>query len=87
MAKNLTTLVTSKTKTVEIQRDTPTVIIGERLNPTGRKRLTNELKEGIFEIVKRDAVAQVEAGAKIIDVNAVYREEMKKLCSKTWFLP
>jgi len=70
MAKNLTTLVTSKTRTVEIQRDNPTVIIGERINPTGRKKLLGELKEGKFTIVKNDAVAQVEAGAKIIDVNA-----------------
>ncbi len=70
MAKNLTTLVTSKSRTVEIQRNNPTVIIGERINPTGRKRLLNELKEGKFDIVKNDAVAQVEAGAKIIDVNA-----------------
>ncbi len=70
MAQNLTTLVTSKTRTVEIQRNNPTVIIGERINPTGRKKLLSELKEGIFAIVKNDAVAQVEAGAKIIDVNA-----------------
>ena len=70
MAKNLTTLVTSKTRTVEIQRNNPTVIIGERINPTGRKKLLSELKEGKFTIVKNDAVAQVEAGAKIIDVNA-----------------
>lgn len=70
MAKNLTTLVTSKSRTVEIQRNNPTVIIGERINPTGRKKLLNELKEGKFDIVKNDAVTQVEAGAKIIDVNA-----------------
>ena len=70
MAKNLTTLVTSKSRTVEIQRNNPTVIIGERINPTGRKKLLSELKEGKFDIVKNDAVAQVEAGAKIIDVNA-----------------
>ncbi len=70
MTKNLTTLVTSKTRTVEIQRNNPTVIIGERINPTGRKKLLSELKEGKFTIVKNDAVAQVEAGAKIIDVNA-----------------
>jgi len=70
MAKNLTTLVTSKTRTVEIQRNSPTVIIGERINPTGRKKLLSELKEGKFDIVKNDAVAQVEAGAKIIDLNA-----------------
>lgn len=70
MAKDLTTVVTSKTKTVEIHRDNFTVIIGERINPTGRKSLLKELKEGKFDIVRRDAVAQVEAGAKIIDVNA-----------------
>ncbi len=46
------------------------MIIGERINPTGRKSLLAELKEGKFDIVKRDAVAQVEAGAAIIDVNA-----------------
>lgn len=70
MTKNLTTLVTSKSRTVEIQRNNPTVIIGERINPTGRKKLLSELKEGKLAIVKNDAVAQVEAGAKIIDVNA-----------------
>lgn len=70
MAKDLTTVVTSKNQTVEINRSNFTVIIGERINPTGRKSLLKELKEGKFDIVKRDAVAQVEAGAKIIDVNA-----------------
>lgn len=70
MAKDLTTVITSKNQTVEINRSNFTVIIGERINPTGRKSLLKELKEGKFDIVKRDAVAQVEAGAKIIDVNA-----------------
>lgn len=70
MSQNLTTIVSSEAKTVEIHRDNPTVIIGERINPTGRKTLLAELKEGKFDIVKRDAVAQVEAGAAIIDVNA-----------------
>jgi 5-methyltetrahydrofolate--homocysteine methyltransferase len=70
MAEDLTTVVTSKTQTVEINRSNFTVIIGERINPTGRKSLLKELKEGKYDIVKRDAVAQVEAGAKIIDVNA-----------------
>lgn len=70
MAKDLTTVVSSKTQTVEIHRGNFTVIIGERINPTGRKSLLKELKEGKFDIVKQDAVAQVEAGAKIIDVNA-----------------
>lgn len=70
MTENLKTIVSSETKTVEIHRSQPTVIIGERINPTGRKSLLAELKEGKFDIVKRDAVAQVEAGAAIIDVNA-----------------
>jgi len=70
MSENLTTVVSSKTKSVEINRSNPTVIIGERINPTGRKSLLAELKEGKFDIVRRDALAQVEAGAAIIDVNA-----------------
>ncbi len=70
MTENLKTIVSSETKTVEIHRSKPTVIIGERINPTGRKSLLAELKEGKFDIVKRDALAQVEAGAAIIDVNA-----------------
>lgn len=70
MAINLTTIVSSKTQSVEINRDNPTVIIGERINPTGRKTLLNQLKNGVFEMVKSDAIAQVDAGAKIIDVNA-----------------
>lgn len=70
MAENLKTTVTSAKKTVEIHRANPTVIIGERINPTGRKSLLAELKEGKYDIVKKDALAQVEAGATIIDVNA-----------------
>ncbi len=70
MSESLKTLITSETKTVEIHRSNPTVIIGERINPTGRKALLAELKAGKYDIVKRDAVAQVEAGATIIDVNA-----------------
>jgi 5-methyltetrahydrofolate--homocysteine methyltransferase len=54
---------------VLISRDRPCVIIGERINPTGRKKLAAALQEGNFDIVRRDAVAQVEAGAKILDVN------------------
>ncbi|MDZ7844126.1 MAG: dihydropteroate synthase [Anaerolineales bacterium] len=70
MAKDLTTVVTSKNETVEINRNNFTVIIGERINPTGRKDLLRELKEGNYDIVRSDALAQIEAGAKIIDVNA-----------------
>jgi 5-methyltetrahydrofolate--homocysteine methyltransferase len=69
MPENLTTVVTSKTNEVLISRDRPCVIIGERINPTGRKKLAAALQEGNFDVVRQDAVAQVEAGAKILDVN------------------
>lgn len=70
MAESLTTVVSSKSQTVKIHREKPTVIIGERINPTGRKALQKALQAGDFDIVRKDAVAQVEAGAKILDVNA-----------------
>lgn len=70
MTENLKTNLSSKTKTVEIQRGKPTVIIGERINPTGRKRVLAALQEGIFEVVRKDAIDQVAAGAHILDVNA-----------------
>lgn len=55
--------------TVHIAPDRPTVLIGERINPTGREKLAAELKAGNIEIVKREALAQIEAGADVIDVN------------------
>ena len=64
------TIVSSPTKTVIIGPDRPFVIVGERINPTGRKLLSKEMAEGNFERVRRDALAQVEAGAHILDVNA-----------------
>lgn len=70
MAENLKTIVASKTQTVEILRGNPTVIIGERINPTGRKKVLAALQEGNFDIVRQDAVNQVAAGAHILDVNA-----------------
>lgn len=70
MTKNLTTSIRSAAKTVEINRQLPTVIIGERINPTGRKKVLAALQEGNFDIVRQDAIAQVEAGAPILDVNA-----------------
>ena len=70
MANNLTTIVSSATKTVEISRDKPTVIIGERINPTGRKQVLAAFAAGDFEIARTDAMAQVEAGATMLDVNA-----------------
>jgi len=70
MTENLTTLVSSKTKKAEVNRANPTVIIGERINPTGRKSMLKALQEGNFDVVRSDAKKQVEAGAKILDVNA-----------------
>lgn len=65
----MNTVVKSASQTVSIGRDQPFVIIGERINPTGRKRLAAELEEGNYDRVVRDAKAQVEAGAHILDVN------------------
>jgi 5-methyltetrahydrofolate--homocysteine methyltransferase len=64
------TVVSSATREVVIGEDRPFVIIGERINPTGRKLLAEEMKAGDFIRVERDAVAQVEAGARMLDVNA-----------------
>lgn len=64
------TVVTSPTQTVVISSDRPFVIIGERINPTGRKKLAAEMLAGDFSRVRADAIAQVEAGAQILDVNA-----------------
>lgn len=64
------TIITSATKEVRIGPDRPFVIIGERINPTGRKKLAAEMAAWDFERVRADALAQVEAGARILDVNA-----------------
>ena len=47
----------------------PTVIIGERINPTGKKKLAAALLASDLQIVRREALAQVEAGADVLDVN------------------
>lgn len=70
MVKNLTTIIKSSKHSVAISRDTGTVIIGERINPTGRNALQAELKAGNFAMVRRDAVAQLKAGAAILDINS-----------------
>ena len=64
------TIVESKTKTVIIGFDQPFCVIGERINPTGRKKLAAELEAGNFSTVESDAIAQVAAGANILDINA-----------------
>ncbi|HET7168123.1 MAG TPA: dihydropteroate synthase [Candidatus Limnocylindrales bacterium] len=64
------TVVSSASREVVIGDDQPFVIIGERINPTGRKALAEEMKAGDFSRVERDTIAQVEAGAHMLDVNA-----------------
>jgi 5-methyltetrahydrofolate--homocysteine methyltransferase len=65
----LETKVSSASREVIIGEGRPTVLIGERINPSGRKKLSEALKAGQLEIVGSEAKAQVEAGADIIDVN------------------
>jgi 5-methyltetrahydrofolate--homocysteine methyltransferase len=64
------TVISSKTKEVIIGFEQPFVVIGERINPTGRKLLAEEMKNGDYSRVESDALAQVAAGAHILDVNA-----------------
>jgi 5-methyltetrahydrofolate--homocysteine methyltransferase len=64
------TILSSPTKEVVIGFDRPFVMIGERINPTGRKMLAEEMKNGDFSRVEADALAQVAAGAQMLDVNA-----------------
>jgi 5-methyltetrahydrofolate--homocysteine methyltransferase len=63
------TILRSARKTVSISPDRPTVLIGERINPTGKKRLAAALVEGNLDIVRQEALAQVDAGADVLDVN------------------
>jgi 5-methyltetrahydrofolate--homocysteine methyltransferase len=65
-----TTTLSSATKEVRIGFDQPFIIIGERINPTGRKILAEEMKAGDYSRVESDALAQVAAGAQMLDVNA-----------------
>jgi 5-methyltetrahydrofolate--homocysteine methyltransferase len=64
------TVLRSRTRSVTIGAGRPFCVIGERINPTGRKRFAEELRAGELSTVTADAVAQVEAGADMLDVNA-----------------
>jgi 5-methyltetrahydrofolate--homocysteine methyltransferase len=64
------TTISSATREVKIGFDQPFVVIGERINPTGRKILAAEMKAGDYSRVESDALAQVAAGAQMLDVNA-----------------
>lgn len=72
------TVLESKTKTVVIGFDEPFCVIGERINPTGRKKLAAELELGDFTTVERDALEQVACGASVLDINsgAVFSNKM-----------
>ncbi len=64
------TVLSSATKEVVIGFDRPFCVIGERINPTGRKLLAAEMAAGDYSRVESDAIAQVQAGAHMLDVNA-----------------
>ncbi len=64
------TLIASATKEIIIGFDQPFCVIGERINPTGRKKLAAEMSAGNFDTVIADALAQVAAGATMLDINA-----------------
>lgn len=66
------TILESKSKTVIIGDDVPFVMIGEKINPSGRKKLGAEMAEGNYDRVRSDAILQVELGAHMLDVNAGY---------------
>ena len=63
------TRITSRTREVIISDTGPTILIGERINPTGKKKLQEELLAGRLDLVRSEAVEQVAAGADILDVN------------------
>lgn len=72
------TVLESRTKTVVIGFDEPFCVIGERINPTGRKTLAAQLEAGDFCTVEKDALEQVACGAMVLDVNsgAVFTNKM-----------
>ena len=64
------TIISSAAKEIIIGFDAPFCVIGERINPTGRKLLAEEMANGDYSRVQSDAVAQIDAGANMLDVNA-----------------
>lgn len=63
------TRVSSAVREVLITAGGPTVLIGERVNPSGKKKLAEALKNSDFDVICKEAIAQVEAGADILDIN------------------
>ena len=74
------TLVEGKGIKVTISRESDTAIIGERINPTGKKKIAAALEEDNFDYLVQEAILQVEAGAHIIDVTWDLPESLKKKC-------
>ncbi|NLM12091.1 MAG: dihydropteroate synthase [Clostridiaceae bacterium] len=68
--KNKDLILSSSRRIVSIGHDLPVCIIGERINPTGKKKLSEELKEGSMDMVMELAMDQVDQGALVLDVNA-----------------
>jgi 5-methyltetrahydrofolate--homocysteine methyltransferase len=64
------TVLQSRSRTVTIGAGLPFCIIGERINPTGRKTFAEQLRGGDLSTVTADALAQVSAGADVLDINA-----------------
>lgn len=64
------TILQSRAQTVRIGPERPFTIIGEHINPTGRKLLGQEMAAGNFDRVRADALAQAAAGAHLLDINA-----------------
>jgi len=64
------TTLSSATRSVVIGPNQPFVIIGERINPSGRKKLAAEMEAGNFQRLRQEALAQAAAGAQVLDVNA-----------------
>jgi len=65
----LETKLTSATREIIISADRSTVLIGERINPAGKKKLAESLKSGNMDIVRQEAIAQTKSGADVLDVN------------------
>ncbi len=63
------TVLTSKGKEIVIAQGRPTVLIGERINPTGREKIKAALQKADFESIRQEALTQVQAGADVLDVN------------------
>jgi 5-methyltetrahydrofolate--homocysteine methyltransferase len=64
-----TRLISHTNKEIIISYDRPTVLIGERINPAGKKKLAESLKIGNMDIVRKEAIEQVKAGADVLDIN------------------